>query len=572
MWADLFSEDLMRISLHRTFLIFLLGVSLLSSSLSPVQAQQRTRTGNRAAAKKVRLVVGIVIDQFRADYLNRFEDQFVEGGFKRLVREGANFTNAHYIHTPTYTACGHSTFMSGATPAHSGIIGNSWYDRSSGKVVTSVSDEKVKLLGGKEGPGMSPHRLLGTTVGDELKLATVGKSKVIGISSKDRSAILPAGKKPNGAYWFDSSTGNFVSSTYYFNDLPEWVKTFNRDQHCSKSFGQKWERLLPEAAYDRSTADDMPYEKSAYGTHFPYTLNGGEGKPGPKFFSQFDASPFGNEQLVRMARAAVEAEQLGTDDYTDLLTISFSANDLVGHAFGPYSQEVQDITLRTDRIIADLLTYLDQKIGLDRVIVTLTADHGVAPVPEMVKPMGYGGRVEPQALTEAVQSKLAAQFGDEKWVQSSVNGNIYLDEAIVERKKLNIEEVERAAAEAILKVPGIADCFTRSQILSDRLPDTMIAQSVARGFHHARNGNLVIVPQPFYFIGEGVTTTHGTPYGYDTHVPVLFFGAGVAAGPQLAPASPADIAPTLAALLKITAPSNSVGRVLSEALKAGARE
>jgi predicted AlkP superfamily pyrophosphatase or phosphodiesterase len=557
----------MRIILHRSSLVFLLCVSLSLSSLAPGQAQQRNRNGNRAAAKKVRLVLGIVIDQFRADYLNRFEDQFVEGGFKRLVRDGANFANARYIHTPTYTACGHATFMSGATPANSGIIGNSWYDRPSGKVVTSVSDENVKLLGGRAGAGMSPHRLLGTTVGDELKLASIGKSKVIGISSKDRSAILPVGKHPDGAYWFDNSTGNFVSSTYYFNDLPEWVKTFNRDQHCSKYFGQKWERLLPEASYDRSAPDDAPYEKSAYGKQFPYTLNGGESKPGPKFYSQFDASPYGNEQLVRLAKAAIEAEQIGADDYTDLLTISFSANDLVGHAFGPYSREVHDITLRTDRTIADLLAYLDQKIGLDRVIVTLTADHGVAPVPEMVKPMGYGGRIESQALTEAVQSKLGAQFGEEKWVLNSINGNIYLDETIAERKKLTLEEVERAAAEAVLKVPGIADCFTRSQILSGRLPDTLIAKSVARGFHHARNGNLVIVPQPFYFIGEGVTTTHGTPYGYDTHVPVLFFGAGVAAGPQYSPASPADIAPTLAALLKVTAPSNSVGRVLSEAFK-----
>jgi arylsulfatase A-like enzyme len=235
--------------------------------------------------------------------------------------------------------------------------------------------------------------------------------------------------------------------------------------------------------------------------------------------------------------------------------------------YGPYSQEAQDMTLRTDRALAELFNYLDQKVGLDRVVVALTADHGVAPIPEHAQQYGFGGKIEPKSVSDAAQNALNQRFGEEKWVTAFVNGNVYLDEAAIERRKLDVEEVERVASQAVLKIAGVGDCFTRSQILSGRLPQTMIARSVANGFHAARNGNLVVVPQPFYFISEVVTTTHGTPYSYDTHVPVIFFGAGIAAGSFYTACSPADIAPTLAALLRIQAPSNNVGRILSEAIK-----
>jgi predicted AlkP superfamily pyrophosphatase or phosphodiesterase len=533
-------------------------------------AQQRRRAANApTAAKPVRLVVGIVIDQFRYDYLSRFHDQFGEGGFKRLLDGGAGFTNANYIHVPTYTACGHATFMSGATPSMNGIIGNEWFDRESGKRITSVTDGKVKLLGGREGAaGMSPSRMIGSTIGDELKLASGGQSKVIGVSLKDRSAILPAGKHPNGAYWFDLNTGNLVSSTYYFNDLPEWAKKFNKEIRPDRFFGKRWEKLLPESAYQRSTADDAPYEKFSAGNKFPYLINGGEEVAGQRFYTQFQYTPFANDYLVDFAKAAVEGEQLGADDTTDLLTVSFSSNDLIGHAYGPYSQEVQDITLRTDRTLAEFFNYLDRKIGLDRVLIALTADHGVAPVPAHAQQFGLGGTVEPKSVIEAVQNALNKSFGEEKWILDFYNGNVYFDEAAIERRKLNVEEVERVASQAVVKIEGVAECFTRSQILSGRLPQTRISRSVANGFHSHRNGNLVVVPQPFFFIAEGITTTHGAPYTYDTHVPLIFYGAGIAPGTYHSDASPADIAPTLATLLKIEIPSNCMGRILSEAIKA----
>lgn len=552
------------------FIVSLCLLLTLAALLAPFNsgAQQRRRAPANGD-KRPRLVVGIVIDQFRYDYLTRFADLFGAGGFKRLLDGGAVFANAHYQHTPTYTACGHAMFMSGAPPALTGIIGNEWFDRATGRRVTSVNDDQVKLLGGKEGvSGMSPAKLLGSTIGDELKMASAGQAKVIGISFKDRSAILPVGQRPNAAYWFDASTGNLVSSTYYFNALPEWVKRFNREQRPDRFFGKRWEKLLPDAAYQRSAPDDAPYEKAAMGTKFPYLITGGEEAPGPRFYTQFELTPFANDYLLDFAKAAIENEQLGADEVTDLLTISFSANDLLGHAFGPYSQEVQDITLRTDRTLAELFNYLERKFGWERVVIALTADHGVAPVPEQVQALGYGGRIEAKALTDAVQNALNQQFGEEKWILNFVNGNFYFDEAAATRRKADLAALEQAARQAALKVRGVAEAFTRTQILAGHLPQTMIAHSVAQGFYAPRNGNLVILPQPFFFIGEGITTTHGTPYGYDTHVPVIFYGAGITAGTHHTVSSPADIAPTLAALLKLEAPSNSTGQVLGEAIKA----
>ncbi len=543
--------------------LFFVLVNLFAPAVSVAQRNARAV----AQPKKVRLVVAIVIDQFRQDYLSRFEDQFVAGGFRRLLRDGAVFANAHYLHTPTVTACGHATLMTGATPALHGIVGNTWYERETGQSVTSVSDRNVKLLGGREGAtGASPVKLIGSTLGDHLRLNTQGGAKVIGIALKDRSAILLAGARPTGAYWFDSSTGTFVSSTYYFEDLPEWVKQFNRECPASKYFGSKWEKLLPEKAYQRSLPDNYPHEKSIFGTIFPYTVNGGETKPGPRFYSQFEMSPFANDYTVAFAKAAIENEGLGEDDQTDLLAVSFSANDILGHYFGPFSQEVQDISLRTDRLLADFFSYLDKRVGLTHTIIVLTSDHGVSPIPEYAQEYNLGGRIEGGTITAAVNQALSRRFGDDKWILALNNWNIYFDYGTVARRQADRVEVERIACEALLKVPGIGDCFTRSQILSSQLPSTAIARSVANGFYGPRNGDVVIVSKPFYLAVEHLVANHGTPYGYDTHVPLIFYGAGIKAGTYLTACSPADIAPTLAALLKIEPPSNSVGRVLHEAI------
>ena len=564
----------------RTRFIALLCAALaLSTSLSLAQSEKKknkkaSQLAATTAAVKVarpRLVVSIVIDQFRHDYLQRFGDQFGEGGFKRFLNQGAVFANANYIHAPTVTACGHATVLSGAPPALTGIIGNEWYDRELGKNVTSVSDDKkaFQSLGGDPAKkAAAPHKLLGTTLGDEMRLATQGQAKVIGLSYKDRSAILPVGKRPQAAYWFDDDTGNFISSTYYFPALPAWVTKFNQEQSPNRYFGKTWDRLLPAAAYARSTADDAPYEKKiAYGSTFPYTITAGETQPGKKFYDYFEATPFANEHLVALAKAAIENEALGADDVTDLLSVSFSANDLLGHAYGPYSQEVQDMTLRTDRALAGFLGYLDQRIGLANVIVTLTSDHGVAPVPEQVMEFGYGGRLVAKDVTTAVTSALNAKYGEAAWVKAFTSYNVFLDLASIETRKLDIAEVEATAAAAVAPLPGINACFTRTQLMHGDVPNNHVTRAVTQGFYAPRNGNLIVVLQPFFMFTEGPTnTTHGSPYSYDTHVPVLFLGAGIKAGTYHSASSPVDIAPTLAAMLNLQAPSNSIGRVLQEAL------
>ncbi len=552
-------------------LVALLSVPPVGLSIYAQQKRQTQRS-------RIRLVVGIVIDQFRYDYLMRFEDQFGEGGFKRLLNSGAVFANANYPYTPTITACGHAAFMSGTTPAYNGIIGNEWFDRASGKRVTSVVDDKVELLGGKpDGKGASPRRLIGSTLGDQLKLRTAGQARVIGVSYKDRAAILPSGKHPNGAYWYDSSNGAFVSSTYYFSALPEWVQKFNRERRVDRYFDKVWNRLLPEAAYARSLPDDSAYETPdkdwSAGRTFPYRINGGEAQPGAKFYKQFEFTPWANEHLIAFAKTAVEQEKLGADDVPDLLTISFSANDLLGHSFGPYSQEMQDITLRTDRILADFFNYLDQRVGLQNTIIVLTADHGVGPVPEHAQEYGMGGRIDGKKITETIQAALNQRFGHDQWLLEMdkdkylINGNVYFNYETIARHQVTRADVEQVACTAALTVPGLANCYTRTQFATGQLPHTAFANNAALGFHPDRNGDLVLVSQPFYLTGETITASHGTPYRYDTHVPVIFYGAGINAGVFLNPSAPIDIAPTLAAILKINPPSNATGQILTEAIR-----
>src|SRR5215469_12455170 len=327
-----------------------------------------------AGPRKPKLVLAIVVDQFRYDYLLRFRSDYT-AGFDTLLKTGAVFTNANLEHFPTVTAIGHSTFLSGATPAESGIIGNEWYAREEHQQVTSVSDSSTDLLGGK-GEGSSPHRLLVSTVGDELKIANGGKSRVIGISLKDRAAILPAGHMANGAYWFDNETGGFVSSTYYFKDLPSWVKDFNQGHPADKYAGSKWlGHTMPEKAL--------------------------------QLYPALAASPYGNELIESFAERALAAEQLGTHDVPDVLAISFSSNDYVGHSVGPDSPDVHEMAVRTDKLLGQLFQAVDRQVGMANVLVVLTADHGVAPVPEVN--MGRkmpGGRIPEAMVNHAVERAL----------------------------------------------------------------------------------------------------------------------------------------------------------------------
>jgi len=565
--------------MRRTPLVLLLILSLFVGSVA--QAQRRTQPPD---TKRPKLVLLIVVDQFRYDYLERFGDLFGANGLKRLMRDGASWTQSNYDHMPTYTAPGHGTMMTGAYPAESGIIGNEWLDRASGKRITSVTDDTVKTLGG--GPSeaaASPSRLMASTVGDELRLATNDRSKVIGISVKDRSAILPAGRHANAAYWFSTVTGNMVSSTYYFNQLPAWVTTFNATRPADKYFGAKWERLLPESEYLRRAGPDSPSYEVVTSTSdtnaFPHTITGGSTSPNTNFYWALDYSPFTNEMLESFAQQAIVNEQLGQDDDTDVLTVSFSANDYVGHRYGPYSQEAMDVALRVDREIAKLLDFVDARVGLSNTLVAFTADHGVSPIPEHAAAMGLpGGRIKAADLFSTIGVALKARYKSDDYLlrfkeanamrEWLINSNLYFDYDALRRDGVNVEEFSNVVCAAALTVPGIARCFTRSQLMRGATSVTdPIERRALHGFYPARSGDVVVVPEPFKYLADTLTATHGSPYSYDTHVPTIIMGPGVNAGRYLEAATPADIAPTLSALLRITAPSNSTGRVLVEALR-----
>ncbi len=508
----------MRAALFTTFVAVVLAF--------PAEPQTRPVAQAPAAPK---LVVAIVIDQFRYDYLTRFRSEYT-GGLKRMLEEGADFTNSRYRHYQTVTAVGHSTFLSGATPSTSGIVGNEWWDRTLGAPVTSVSDADTKLLGGN-GPGSSPRRLLQSTLGDELKASGKG-GKVIGISIKDRAAILPSGHTADAAYWFDTASGNFVSSTYYLNALPGWVTETNKSHSADKYAGQEWmKHKLPSS--------------------------------GAALYGELEATPYGNELLQQFALRALKVEKLGTTAKTDLLTVSYSANDYVGHRYGPDSGEVHDMALRVDKLVGDLLRAAEAQAGAGNVLAVLTADHGVAPVPEVnAQRKMPGGRVNGAQMQAAVEAALTAKFGMSHWVAYTSEAGMYLNV----QPHVDPGEEETVAANALRAYPHVARAYTRTQLINGEIQADEVGTALRYGFNATRSGSVLIVLEPYWIVGT-VVATHGTPYGYDTHVPMLFLGARIKAGRYNGSVAPNDIAPTLATILDIETPSGSVGRVLTEMLK-----
>lgn len=501
------------------------------------------------AEKQPKLILGIVIDQFRYDYLTRFRADYT-GGFARLLNHGAVFTNAYLQHFPTVTAIGHSTFLTGATPSLSGIVGNEWYDRESGSVVTSVSDPGVKLLGGGNKAGASPHRLLVSTIGDEMKMAGTGKPKVVGISFKDRSAILPVGHMADGAYWFDGATGNFVSSTFYFSALPEWVRDFNASGAAQKYAGREWKPLAGESNGNPGGAfKTLP------------------AAAGPDYYSALVASPFGNELLELFAERAMDAEQLGARGVTDLFTVSFSSNDYVGHALGPDAPEVRDLSIRTDRILEKFFKFIDSRLGLDNVLVVVTADHGVAPLPEVLAARKMpGGRMPAEAVSEAVSKALTERYGDGKWIMYASYATFYLNRQLIREKKLNEADVHRTAMSTLMKIPHVFRVYTREQLMAGQFLADPVGERVGNGFNFQRSGDVITLVEPYWsFAKQG--TTHGSAFDYDSHVPVMFMGPRIKPGRYNENITANDIAPTLAAILEIETPSGSVGRALTEMLE-----
>ena len=505
-----------------------------------------------AAPAKPKLVVAIIIDQFRYDYLTRFRSDY-HGGLDRLLTNGADFTNAFYAQVPTVPAVGHSIFLSGAMPAVSGIIGNAWYDRDEHQVVTSVCDWTVTVVGGHQGQKgsqctdsdpASPKRLLVTTVGDELKEVSP-KSRVIGISIKPRAAILPSGHRADAAFWLDDTTGNFVSSSYYMNELPAWAKGFNGRKLPAKYVNQKWPRF-PSWTFTAAPGSAEPYAK-------------------------LPASPWGNELIEQFAEGAIDGEHLGQRGVTDLLTISFSSNDYVGHRVGPDAPEVRDMAIRTDQLLAKLFRVIRQKVGMENAIVVLSADHGVAPVPDPQRRMP-GGYLHAH-LNNIVAAALNERFGKADWLLPGGGAEgLYFNREAIERAKnpdgsrATEEEIYRVAKAALFAAPElhIARVYSRRQ-LDDGIAGDFIATAEVNGYFPRRSADLSIVLESGYIPGTS-GTSHFSPYAYDRHVPVLFMGPRIRPGRYNMTIKPNDIAPTLATILDIQTPSGSSGRVLTEML------
>ncbi|MBV9498334.1 MAG: alkaline phosphatase family protein, partial [Acidobacteriaceae bacterium] len=483
------------------------GIRFHSLAISLVLLAGASQIPAAAPSVKPKLVVAIIIDQFRYDYLTRFRSDY-HGGLDRLLTTGADFTNAFYAQVPTVTAVGHSIFMSGAMPSVSGIVGNAWYDRDERQIVTSVCDWSATVVGGKQGEKgshctdsdpASPKRLLVTTVGDELKEVSP-KSRVIGISIKARAAILPSGHRADGAFWLDDATGNFVSSSYYMNELPAWAKAFNDRKLPAKYVNQKW----PEFPKWNFAAPP--------GTSEPY--------------AQLPASPWGNELIEQFAEEAITGEELGQRGVTDLLTISFSSNDYVGHRVGPDAPEVRDMAIRTDQLLAKLFRVIGGKVGMENVIIVLSADHGVAPVPDPHQRMP-GGYLSAH-LESVVSSALNQEFGKADWLVPATGGEgLYFNREAIESAKhrdgtrVSEDEIYRVAQTAILAAPQlhVARVYSRLQ-LDNGIAGDFIASAEMNGYFPRRSGDLSIVLESGYIPGNS-GTTHFSPYAYDRHVPVL---------------------------------------------------
>jgi len=548
----------------KAFLLLTLAVSLVALPLP-----------TRAAGPRPKLVVVLVLDQFRAEYLTRYAPYFGEGGFKWLMRSGANLTNAHYSHATTYTGPGHALILSGSYGHVNGIIGNRWFNPASSRVESMFFDANAQLFAWQAVPkddDTSPRNFIGTNVSDQLLLSNNFKSRAIGISLKDRAAIMLAGKLGK-AYWFHEGVGGITSSTYYMTELPTWVKAFNNRKIPDSYFGKTWTKLLPESAYSISHRDDFAHETDfkSLGKTFPHMLTDKSGKPTADYYEGFTATPFANDYQLELARVALEQEQLGTDDYPDILGISITSTDIAGHAYGPDSQEVQDLIVRTDRQLAGFFAYLNRRVGAGQWSVVLTADHGAAPMPEHMSSLGIeAGRIKKKQLTDAVEAALTARYGAGKWILAMEDPGITLNRAFIAEKKLDAAEVQRVAGEATLGVQGISGYFTRAQFQSGQLPPNRWAAHFEKSFYGERSGDILLVTKPFYFwgkYGEADTgSTHGSPYEYDTHVPLIFAGPGVRPGSYHFNADMTDLAPTLSALLGISAPAASEGRRLFEIL------
>ncbi|MBS2006192.1 MAG: alkaline phosphatase family protein [Cyanobacteria bacterium SZAS TMP-1] len=520
-----------------------------------------------APAGKPKLVVLIVAQALTLSGMNRFADKFGSGGLRYLSETGANFTNCRFASASAQSASGSATIVTGAYPWAHGIISDQWFDRRKGKTISCVADESSQMVGANA-PAASSKFLQGTTIGDQMKLATNGRSKVFSIGVNDTQALMLGGRLANMALWFDSRTGNFVTGSQYTHDLPTWAKAFNDQRQAEKYIGKPWQRLLAENQYGSATRDDYQYERAlpADGKAFPHVITGP--LPGEGAYSTLALTPMANQMALDLARDAFEKENLGTHVDPDYLAIGLSAGGNLTEFFGPNSQEAEDLLLRMDQGISGLLTAIDAKVGLNNCLIVFTADSGASAIPEFLKERGLeAGRIDPKSFKTFLDNTLDNRLGQADWIESFDPPHVYLNFKAIDDNKYRQPEVEALAAKVAHSIPGVSEVITSAQLYGNQVPNGPYSEAVRKSYYWGRSGELFVIPKPgFVFSGENTGTANGSPYTYDTQVPLILYGTGVAGGRYQQSTSPADIAATVCGLLGVESPSLCEGQALTPAL------
>jgi predicted AlkP superfamily pyrophosphatase or phosphodiesterase len=545
------------------------------------------------AGETPRLIVQITVDALRGDLPNRYLQEMGNDGFRWLFQKGIHYTDAHYLHANTETIVGHSSLSTGTVPAAHGMIGNIWFDRDLGRTVYNIEDPDYVLLTAGASvdanteidptqrvakvEGRSPRAILSSTFADELTIATQGRAKVFGVSVKDRGAVAMAGHTGK-AFWFSKATGEWVTSSYYYDRYPQWVETFNAADPAARYGDQQWRLLHEQDRYLFADRDDQPFETDfpGFGRTFPHDFGSADDK---YFTTRLTLSPAGDELTLDFARALIAAEELGQDAVPDYLSISFSANDYVNHIFGPSSLEAEDNLLHLDRTLGALFDYLDREVGLKHTLIVLSADHGSPEAPGFSNDMGLGLSKyfdAPELDDSPLVQRLKDRFGiDGVLIESYNHPYLYLNDDVISAAGLDREAVERATAEIVAQVEGVALAVSSAALRSGQVPDSRLVAAVRENFHPKRSGDVYVVFEPGVFIndfdGLTVASTHGSPWRYDTYVPVLFAGAGVRAQSVARRITPYDIAPTLSAVLGIAPPSATIGSPLIEVMSSRSR-
>lgn len=536
-------------------------ISFLSMALlgcGTVSAQQ----SNTVAIERPKLVVGIVVDQMRWDYLYRYQKRYTDGGFKRLLGEGFSCENTMIPYVPSVTAIGHTCIYTGSVPSIHGIAGNNFVKE--GKKVYCTDDDSVKPVGTtSEAALMSPRNLWVSTIGDEMKIASNGRAKVVGVALKDRASILPAGHNPNGAFWFDDQTGCFITSSYYMDRLPKWVEAFNGKRLPEQYLSQKWNTLYPKNTYTESTTDENEYEngiREGVKATLPLNL--------PELYKKYGYgiirnTPFGNSLTLDMAKAAIDGEQLGADDETDLLAVSCSSTDYIGHQVGTHAIETEDTYLRLDKAIADFLAYLDSKVGKGNYLVFLSADHGAMNNAAFLQDRRIpAGSWDASATAKKLNHVLAKDYpeaGD--IVKTVMNYQVFFNRDVIKSKQLDFDNIKQTVVNVLKEDPSVLYACDMAKASTESIPEE-VKSRIINGYNRERSGDVVIILKPNFYAHGMKGTDHGAWNSYDTHIPLVFMGWGIKHGATTKQTFMTDIAPTIAAMLHVQAPNGCVGKAI----------